>query len=207
MIYRLARNLIQTSGIKSPTGNVNIAQKRNFFEWLVKIWNLVDEDRIKILGPERVTSEWLIRNGAAVRFEGEKSYFFDYHGFEDYNDPDNPPPMFRKKIVEIHAHESSIHHHGFKHFEYCKHIKKINFEFCHYLKDEAMEQLKVLKDSLEHLEIKTCTNVSDIGIRHLVNLSNLTTLVIHNLPSVENKEETEKVLKNGLRNCNITYEP
>lgn len=49
----------------------------------------------------------------------------------------------------------------------CKHITHVQFHRCLYLKDEALEKLSYLKDSLQHLQIISCGNITDKGVKSL----------------------------------------
>jgi hypothetical protein len=42
--------------------------KGNFWGWVNMIFNRVDRSRLKKVGAERLCTEWLLKNGAAVRF-------------------------------------------------------------------------------------------------------------------------------------------
>lgn len=54
--------------------------------------------------------------------------------------------------------------------EGCKHIRRIVFHKASYLDDAGLEQLPLLKDSLEELQISSCGNVTEEGLRHLKQL-------------------------------------
>ena len=43
-------------------------QNRGFFGWLLPFFNQVDKDRIDQVGPDRACAEWLLKNGAAVKW-------------------------------------------------------------------------------------------------------------------------------------------
>lgn len=76
---------------------------------------------------------------------------------------------------------------------------------CSYIEDDALEWLSVRKDSLKHLEIEDCKNITDVGLRSLKNL-NLSTLSVKNLPYVKDVEGITKELKESLKNCEVTIE-
>lgn len=65
-------------------------------------------ERIKLVGPERVCAEWIIRNGGAVKFKGEKDFVATFDYFPDFKDTSLEPPPFRKKIEEVDCHNSFI---------------------------------------------------------------------------------------------------
>ena len=70
----------------------------------------VDDERIAAVGPDRACAEWLMRNGAYVKWTGSCEFLTDYNAL--------PPEGMIRYIQEIDATESSIMHYGFKHF--CK---------------------------------------------------------------------------------------
>jgi hypothetical protein len=51
--------------------------------------------------------------------------------------------------------------------EGCKYITGVKFQRCLYLKDEALEDLSYLKDSLQDLQIISCGNITDKGVKSL----------------------------------------
>lgn len=139
------------------------SKRRPFFQWLNIIFNSVDRERIKLLGPDRVCAEWILRNGGAVKWLGAEKYQTDYNTL--------PPEEVKFKLSEIDASDSSISHHGFAHFIDCEQIHRVILHNCSYLEDEALKQLHLLKRSLMELQVSECGNISDNGIRYLKNLT------------------------------------
>lgn len=54
--------------------------------------------------------------------------------------------------------------------ESCKHITHVKFHRCLYLEDEALENMSYLKDSLQDLQIISCGNITDKGVKSLQTL-------------------------------------
>jgi len=79
----------------------------------------VDKSRVDEVGPDRACAEWLLRCGAAVKWDtGSEEWHKDYNSL--------PPGNFRSMhIVEIDATDSAVMHIGFPHFS--KGMK------CHFL--------------------------------------------------------------------------
>lgn len=81
----------------------------------------VDYERIEAVGPDRAASEWLLRCGAKVRFQGFDRWHHDYNGLPT-------GPLGRYKIQAVDATESCIMHRGFDHlgqslsFCHCVHV-------------------------------------------------------------------------------------
>lgn len=170
---------------------------RHFWGWINYIFNRVDEQRIKTVGPDRACAEWLLRNGAAVKWINSEDYLKDYNSL--------PVEGTKRYIKEVDATESSIMHYGFRHFRGCKHIDKIILNQCSYLENEALPDLSYIKETLVHLQISSCGNITSSGLYSLVTLQNLKILDISNLLYIMDKETVLQKLKSSLPNCNITF--
>lgn len=158
----------------------------------------VDSDRIKEVGPDVACAEWLMRNGALVKWVGHSRYLKDYNLLVSPNQTRN-----QRFIEEVDATESSIMSMGFSHFNGCNHIRSIKFHRCPNIEDKALKNLLILKDSLEELQVVSCGNVTDKGVKTLVNLKNLKNLVLRDLPAVENTDECAQHIKQALPKCEI----
>lgn len=66
----------------------------------------VDYERIKAVGPDRAASEWLLRCGALVRYQGFQKWQQDYNGLPT-------GPLGKYKIEAINATDSCIMYRGF----------------------------------------------------------------------------------------------
>ncbi|KFM83169.1 ATP synthase subunit s, mitochondrial, partial [Stegodyphus mimosarum] len=131
---------------------------RCFYKWLNTVFNKVDHKRILDVGPDRAAAEWLLRCGASVKWQN-KEWIFDYNKLQD-KDINHAQWI----IEEIDATESCVMHIGFHYLSGLKYLKRIKFCKCIYLEDTCMNMLSVTKDSLKHLEVISCGNVSDKGI-------------------------------------------
>ncbi|KAJ8978705.1 hypothetical protein NQ317_015953 [Molorchus minor] len=154
-------------------------------DYLEACFNAVDEERFKVLGPDRTCAEWILRNGGAVKWVNSNELL------KDYNELPNEGTTFH--IQEIDASNASIMQNGFAHFNGCNYITKIIFHECNYLENGSFEGLKYLKNSLLFLQISSCPNITENGLFPLKILSKLKQLVMLNLIAVKNKD---KVLQN-----------
>ncbi|XP_062904632.1 ATP synthase subunit s, mitochondrial [Mobula hypostoma] len=173
--------------------------KRSFWEWLNAVFNKVDYDRIKAVGPNRAASEWLLRCGASVRYKGFDKWQKDYNHL-----PTGPLEKF--KIEAIDATESCIMFKGFDYLDNLEHIEEIKFQRCIYIQDECLERLcriENLQRSLQRLEIISCGNVTDRGILSLYHLKTLSYLFLSDLPGIEEKERTLQTLQKALPACQL----
>jgi len=86
----------------------------------------LDDDRIKEIGPNLACAEWLMKNGAQVKWKGCKEYVSHYDCLP------NPRSIHLKqfRIEQVYAgKEASISHIGFSYFSRFFNIcnKKIRF--------------------------------------------------------------------------------
>uniref|UniRef100_A0A023FNL8 Putative atp synthase subunit s mitochondrial n=1 Tax=Amblyomma cajennense TaxID=34607 RepID=A0A023FNL8_AMBCJ len=174
------------------------SQKRFFWQWLNAVFNRYDRDRVKEIGPDRAAAEWLIRCGAAVRWSGAVKFHSDYNTL-----PATGSGVYR--IEEIDATDSSIMEIGFPYLKDLTHLKAINLTRCHYLADKALRMLQLRKDSLEKVQVVSCGNVTDVGVKSLAELTKLRYLKLFDLPEVRDREAVLKHFKDLLPTCKVEF--
>uniref|UniRef100_A0A8C9RHQ1 Distal membrane arm assembly component 2 like n=1 Tax=Scleropages formosus TaxID=113540 RepID=A0A8C9RHQ1_SCLFO len=89
--------------------------RRAFWGWLNAVFNKVDYERIKTAGPDRAASEWLLRCGAKVQYQGFDRWQHDYNALPT-------GPLGRYKIQAIDATESCIMYRGFDYLGEPRHL-------------------------------------------------------------------------------------
>lgn len=171
---------------------------RYCWHWVSSICNQVDVERIVAVGPDRACAEWLLRCGAGVKWKGIDEYLRDYNAF--------PPEKIKLYIQEIDGTESCIMHHGFSYLKGLKHLDRIVLHNCMYLEDTAVNMLRYTKNTLEHLQLSNCEDITCEGVKSLHQLDNLKSLVLFNLPAVQNRErECLEFLTKKLPQCQIHF--
>lgn len=176
---------------------IKVGNSRNFYVWLNKVFNARDEQRLKLFGPDRTCAEWILRNGGIVKFVNEDVYTVNYNNL--------PPEGYPVFLQEVDASNSSIAHYGFNHFDNCKYLNKFIMNNCSYILDDAIPNLRYLQNSLVSLQISSCLNITDNGLKSMPTMNKLKTLMISNLPYVKNKEEIVKELQRKLNNCHVSF--
>uniref|UniRef100_A0A8C5A2J0 Distal membrane arm assembly component 2 like n=1 Tax=Gadus morhua TaxID=8049 RepID=A0A8C5A2J0_GADMO len=175
---------------------------RHFWGWINAVFNRVDYERIKAIGPDRAAAEWLLRCGAKVRFLGFERWHHDYNALPT-------GPLDRYKIQGIDATESCIMYRGFDHLDGLQHLEEVKLIRCVYIEDGCLERLsstEVLQSTLSSLEVVSCGNVSDKGLIALHKLGNLQRLVLSDLPGVKDRDQTLERLKTALPKLDITVD-
>ncbi|RWS27110.1 ATP synthase subunit s-like isoform X1 [Leptotrombidium deliense] len=156
----LFKRLITLFSSKTVTSCLQ-RSNRPFWGWLNSISNRFDESRVKEVGVEVAAAEWLVRNGALVKWTKSDAWHNDYNSLPKHN------PGQNYIIEEIDATDSCI-----MSVERClsdglKNVKKFIIKRNHYLDNEALFMLVYLKTTLKHLEISSCSNVTEEGILSL----------------------------------------
>ncbi|XP_063224950.1 ATP synthase subunit s, mitochondrial isoform X2 [Bacillus rossius redtenbacheri] len=178
-------------------GLINRLPKRNLWNFLTIVWNRVDHSRVKEVGPDRACAEWLLRNGACVKWENDKEFLKDYNLL--------PPEQVRRHIVAVDASEASISSIGFPYFKGCSRVGSVSLDKCPYIDDEALRRLHYLGASLRHLSVSRCGGVAEPGILSLAQLGKLETLKLHDLPYVKRGNECLTKLKQSLPSCEVQF--
>ncbi|XP_058472190.1 ATP synthase subunit s, mitochondrial isoform X1 [Solea solea] len=176
--------------------------RRNLWGWLNAVFNKVDYERIKAVGPDRAAAEWLLRCGAKVRFQGLDRFQHDYNLLPT-------GPLGRYKIQAIDATESCIMYRGFDHLDGLKHLEEIKFNKCIYIEDTCLERLssiESLQESLNTVEVVSCGNVTDRGIIALHKLRNLEHLFVSDLPGIKDQQATANRLQTALPHLDIVMD-
>jgi len=173
-------------------------QRRSLFHWINLQFNALDEDRKKVVGPDRTCAEWILRNGGKVKWVNADKYEDDYNHL--------PKDEVSVQLQEIDASNSSIMTNGFEHLKGCKYISKIILHECAYLENNALNELIYVKDSLLFLQVSRCGNITETGLLHLVKLKKLRTLVIFGLPYINEKVKILDTLRNDMKQCRITFD-
>ncbi|XP_071445324.1 ATP synthase subunit s, mitochondrial [Hetaerina americana] len=171
--------------------------QRHLWAWLNRIFNMVDPVRIKEVGADRACAEWLLRCGASVKYKNSTKYVNDYNSL--------PPERSSFAIQEVDATDSAVMNEGFPHFRGLKHLEKITFHRCSYLEDEALKKLVYVKDSLKHLQVSSCGDVTDEGILSLAALINLNSILLYDLPEVKQREKCLNELIKALPSCKVDF--
>jgi hypothetical protein len=89
-----------------------IVQKLNILNTLIYLTFIfsVDKNRIEKIGPDQACAEWLLRNGAFIKWMGTEDYLNDYNSL--------PKERTNLHLQRVDATNSAIHHVGFPYF--CK---------------------------------------------------------------------------------------
>lgn len=175
---------------------------RSFWWFVYNAFNSVDKERLAEVGPDRICAEWILRNGGSISLNANH-YQKSPPIIASYNAL--PHEYTRFHVNGIFANDIAIMNIGFEHLLGCEKIQKIILNGCQYLEDDALAKLLYVKDSLEFLQITSCHNIENTGLLTLKCLSKLKTLIVSDVPNVQNVNEVEKRLQSYLPNCQLQF--
>ncbi|KAF7415077.1 hypothetical protein HZH68_003566 [Vespula germanica] len=155
----------------------------------------VDKKRIEEVGPDQACAEWLLRNGAYVKWKNSSEYLKDYNILIKQTGTNY--------IQSIEAENAGITYVGFPYFDGCKYIEEVKLIRCPYICNRAMSSLSYLKESLTHLEVIECASVTDEGLYKLKKLQKLKILKLEGMPYLKNPNDVRKQLMESLPNAKI----
>ncbi|XP_028409594.1 ATP synthase subunit s, mitochondrial-like [Dendronephthya gigantea] len=168
--------------------------RRGFYLWLNNIFNRVDEDRRKTVGPERIAGEWILRCGGGVKFTRVDRYIWDYNALPEWS-------KNKYEVEGIDAKNTYITDGGLDHLVGLEHLKSLNLHNCRYVTD--LTKLLPVKESLQELDISNCIQITDLS--SLFKLRYLRFLSMSGMLSVKDQNSTIKRLKEVLPGCEINH--
>ncbi|XP_046837765.1 ATP synthase subunit s, mitochondrial [Vespa crabro] len=188
-------NQILNGKLSSFIRQENGLTKRSLFYWLTVIFNSVDKRRIEEVGPDQACAEWLLKNGAYVKWKNSSEYLTDYNVLIKQTGINY--------IQSVKAENSGITYVGFPYFDGCKHIEEVKLIRSRYICNRAMSLLSFLKESLTHLEVIECPSVTDEGLYKLKKLQKLKILKLEGMPYLKDPADVRKQLMESLPNTKI----
>ncbi|KAI8421722.1 hypothetical protein MSG28_009697 [Choristoneura fumiferana] len=181
--------------LRAPKTISQAGQTRSFWEYVNMMFNKPDPERIRLVGPDRACAEWVLRNGGKVVWvSGETLADYNMLPSDDHKVP---------KLAVIDATDASISHYGFSHLMGCTRLHKIILHNSSYIENRALKGLSFGRDSLTHVQISKCPDVSDTGLKDLTALHKLETLVLFDLTNVNNMDDCKQYLSSQLPKCKI----
>ncbi|XP_038072204.1 distal membrane-arm assembly complex protein 2-like [Patiria miniata] len=150
--------------------------------------------------PEIATYLWLISMKAKVHFTNGKWYTSEVRGMREKRPVRE---LMKYHIDAIDAKGTLIDYHGMAQIIKLKKLKFLSFEGCPYIDDSCLGRLVHLQDSLTHLNINKCPQVTECGLVSLHHLSNLERMNMSDLPGVPHARVMACMLEDVLPNLRI----
>ncbi|XP_073817048.1 ATP synthase subunit s, mitochondrial [Musca autumnalis] len=181
----------------TPTTNAPVNNaSRQLWGYVAIAFNRVDADRQRLVGPDRLCAEWVIKNGGGICTVDAPNRLINSYNIL-------PPEDHRFKVKVVDGSGASLMKIGLEHFKGCNHIDTVIFHKCKHLESDGLNGLVHLKDTLKSLQISECNNISDDGFDVIGEMKKLLELRIFNMSYVKNLDAIVQNLKKALPNCHI----
>ncbi|XP_055328057.1 uncharacterized protein LOC129581163 isoform X2 [Paramacrobiotus metropolitanus] len=159
-----------------------------------------DAQRNQLLGPELAAARVFLSRGARVKFEGVDRWY----GRSEGNLRAVPSRFLDTVRVEaIDATGTDVLYEALENLVGLRYLRSLTLRDCKDVDDFCIPKLYILSNTLEYLDLSGCPKISERGLACLYHLRNLKTLVIENMPKVENKELYALLLEDELPFCEM----
>lgn len=175
---------------------------RTFWWFVYAAFNRVDEERLREVGPDRICAEWILRNGGTISLADQPDDGSAEQLVTQYN---SLPRHRRCQVSGIFARDIAIMNLGFDHLLGCKQVRTVVLDNCAYMENDSLAKLSYVRQSLRHLEIRSCPMVETSGLLTLRSLDRLKTLTVTDVRAVRNLSEIERRLKDSLPQCEFNF--
>lgn len=189
---KILKNLTP-NGLKLQQQSLNVWHTQSFRGYADVPCNRVDAERLKIVGPDRLCAEWVLKNGGKIRTVEDQGRIL-----KDCNTLSSEKDF---KIKSIDASGSSIMKMGFDHLKGCKHIDTVILHECEHL--EGLDGITHLKDTLKELEVSACDNINDADLMVIGELKNLDFLKMFQMRYVKNIYNIRQALTDKIPKCSM----
>lgn len=174
-------------------GNVKMWWEYNKKLLFVKEQEL-NSNRINLLGSNIAAAYFIIEWNGKVKFKNS-----DWLAASK-NKPVRLPNSYKSNyvITSIDASNTLISYEGLKNMNSLYHLKWLSFKGCEYIDDWCVDKIAGQYQTLEHLDISDCKNVTENALEALYKLRNLRTLIVTN----HNKSAAFELTCFMLEECN-----
>lgn len=179
--------------LKSQSFSLQECQKRSIWS-LDSAFNKVDKKKVRLAGADRVCAEWVLKNGGSIKWKGSDIYLANYNAL-----PTSDFASFN--VEEIDLTGTDVTDQGFLHLKNLQHVKLININGVKTIQDKSLHHLRYVADTLEHLQVSHCPQITQTGLEQLQNLTNLKKVILYDLPVVKDLDGAISHLKETMPWC------
>ncbi|XP_064483810.1 distal membrane-arm assembly complex protein 2-like [Ornithodoros turicata] len=157
-------------------------------------------ERHGILGPDLAAAAFLLHRGASVKFVGKEEWY------KKKEDEETGLPIRHEEgwnLEAIDASETELIYEGFENLVHLGSLKALRLCGCPFIDDWCVDRLSQFQDTLEHLDLSGCTQITERGLSSLYRLTNLKSVTLGYLPQIKNLNLVAVLLEDCLPQCEI----
>lgn len=157
-------------------------------------------ERHGILGPDLAAASFLIIRGARVKFHGKDAW---YKKTED-DDTGLPYKYEPGWVLEaIDATDTELYYEGLDNLTCLEGLKALRLCGNPNVDDWFLDRLSQFRESLEHLDLSGCPQVTERGLSALYKLRKLKTLTLGHMTHVPHLKLVALMLEEALPGCRV----
>jgi len=175
--------------------------------WVITAFNRIDQNRLKLVGPDRLAAEWLLKNGAACELDIEgptgQLWLNDYNRLPWLKETNmGQKPSLAIRLLKVDGKGAELTDTGLQHLRNLPYLSDLKLNYCRFISDAAIEHI-VTNPVLERLELQG-TQVTLNGVRQLTVLKRLQYLDVSQTQVQESDVAPLKdVFKQALPKCEV----
>lgn len=157
-------------------------------------------ERHGILGPDLAAASFLIFRGALVKFQNKDEW---YKKTED--DETGLPLKFEPGwVVEaIDASNAELYYEGLDNLTCLDGLKALRLAGNPNVDDWFMDRLSQFRETLEHLDVSGCPQITEHGLAALYRLRNLKTITLAHLSHIKHIKLVGLMLEEAIPGCRV----
>ncbi|XP_059162272.1 distal membrane-arm assembly complex protein 2-like [Physella acuta] len=157
-------------------------------------------NRVEALGYDLSAAHFVVSQGGAVKFLGREAWYV-----RNKQGKSTLPNISVKGlyIEAIDFHNVAITQEAFENLDKLSQIRYMKFDNCQFFDDWCLARLYCLSETLEFLDIRNCSEVTDRGLSCLHSLKNLQCLKLSNLKKVQHIGLITLLLEEALPNLTV----
>lgn len=157
-------------------------------------------ERHGILGPNLAAASFLIFRGALVKFEGKDEWYKK----TDDDETGLPPKYEPGWVVEaIDASNAELYYEGLDNLTCLDGLKSLRLAGNPNIDDWFMDRLSQFRETLEHLDVSGCPQITEHGLAALYRLRKLKTITLAHLSHIKHIKLVGLMLEEAIPGCRV----
>lgn len=157
-------------------------------------------ERHGILGPDLAAASFLVIRGASVKFRGKDGWY------KKTDDDDTGLPCQHEPgwvLEAIDATDTELYYEGLDNLTCLEGLKTLRLCGNPNVDDWFLDRLSQFRETLEHLDLSGCPQVTERGLSALYRLRKLKTLTLGHLTHVPHLKLVALMLEEALPGCKV----
>uniref|UniRef100_A0A023GB18 ATP synthase subunit s-like protein n=1 Tax=Amblyomma triste TaxID=251400 RepID=A0A023GB18_AMBTT len=157
-------------------------------------------ERHGILGPDLAAASFLVFRGALVKFHGNDKWF------KRTKDGDTGLPGKRQPgwvLEAIDASDTEIYYEGLDNLTCLEGLKSLKLAGNPNIDDWFLDRLSQFRETLEHLDLSGCPQITEHGLAALYRLRKLKTITLAHLSHIQHIKLVALMLEEAIPGCRV----